>query len=188
MMTDNRKIAKYALKFIGGTPEAERYYDQQETHAVDIMTSRGGKLKNRVVYATIGLHRKDLGLNYGSVPLRTELIMAASKDQDRNKNIIADAAFYAMNSEGFAYGAIIPDVIGNRIPSASVKHAVCLSPVFWKDYAPLQTEDETVAWLQLVPVTDQEMEFITAVGLDDFDRLLEESGADITDFSRKSII
>lgn len=42
---DNKKVAKYALGFIGGKPNVSRYYNDDETKKIDIMTSESGVIK-----------------------------------------------------------------------------------------------------------------------------------------------
>lgn len=37
---DNKKIAKYELAFIGGNPKVYRYYNEDESKHIDILTSQ----------------------------------------------------------------------------------------------------------------------------------------------------
>ena len=185
---NNKKIAIFERDFIGGTPRVERFENENGNRSVDVLSVSDGTLKNRTVYATIGLHKTDLGLSVRGVPLRAELILAAKAENDLNKNMIASAAFSGMESGSLKPGTIIHDIIGEYIKDTEVKHFVCMSPVFWKDYRPLKGEDETVAWLQLVPITEAELAFIEKNGLDAFDRHLEEKKIDVTRFKRKSSV
>lgn len=184
----NKTIAMYERDFIGGTPKVERFENDDSTKSIDILSVNDGYLKNRSVYATIGLHKEDIGLSVDGVPLRVELIFAAKADHELNKNILASAAFECMDHKLMKPGTVIPNVIHAYIKDCDVKHFVCMTPVFWEKYKGLKGEDETVVWLQLVPVTDAELKYIDDNGLQAFDQLLEAKKADITAIRRKSIV
>lgn len=59
---NNKNVAKHALGFIGGKPSVDRYYNDDESKQIDIMTSSSGVIKGIPVCATIGLNQTDLGL------------------------------------------------------------------------------------------------------------------------------
>jgi hypothetical protein len=63
-----------------------------------------------------------------------------------------------------------------------------LSPVFWTDYAPFETENQIVAWLLMVPISDREFDYIEANGIDEFDKKREEADVDILDLTRDSVV
>ena len=185
---NNKTIAMYERDFIGGTPKVERFENDDADKSIDILSVNDGCLKNRSVYATIGLHKEDIGLSIDGIPLRAELIFAAKADHELNKNILASAAFECMERKQMKPGILIPNVIHSYIKDCDVKHFVCMTPVFWENCKVLKDEDETVAWLQLVPVTDAELAYIESNGLSAFDELLAAKNADITAIRRKSII
>lgn len=184
----NKTIAVYERDFIGGTPKVERFENDDADKSVDILSVNDGYLKDRSVYATIGLHKEDLGLSVDGLPLRAELIFAAKADHELHKNILASAAFECMDQKQIKPGTVIPNIIHSYIKNCEVRHLVCMTPVFWEKYKPLEGEDEVVAWLQLVPVTDAELTYIEENGLSAFDQLLAEKDVDITRIKRGSII
>ena len=185
---NNRTISGHELDFIGGTPAVTRFENEEGTRSIDILSVHDGYLKERSVYATIGLHREDTGLSVHGKPLRTELIFAALNDHELNMNILASAAFECMDRHLLKPGCVIHNVIPAYIKDTEVRHFVCMTPVFWERYSSLETDDEIAVWLQLVPVSDSELTFIEKEGLERFDRLLFETNTDITRLRRHSII
>lgn len=185
---DKKKVAKYAHAFIGGKPKVFRYYNDDKSRQIDIMTCTGGECEGIDTYATIGMCDVDIGLWTGDNVLRVELMMAGPEGNDLFANILASAAFDAMTTRNCAYGDVIPNTITTYLPDSEMKHLVLLSPVFWSKYRYLETKGTSVSWLLAVPVSDRECAFIKQFGINAFDELLEEKEADIFDLYRDSIV
>ncbi len=185
---DNKKIAKYALSFIGGTPKVERFYNEDESKTIDIMTCTGGKYKDIITLATIGLSGMDIGLSINGTPLRVELMITGLAGNDALGNVLSTAAFGVMDDGYCNYGMVIRNVFSDNGIQSLLNHVVLLSPVFWENYEVLSAEDRTVAWLLAIPISESEYAFIEKNGIAAFDKLLEDKGADVFDFNREPII
>ncbi len=182
---DNKKIAKYSLSFIGGTPEVIEYLNDNGTKKIDILICSNGYMQDNIVYATIGLADTDIGRISGNKQLRTEVIIPGNEDE-RFANILSSVAFIIQDSEDCGHGMIINNVVSTYIENTELQHVILLYPVFWDKYKPLETEDEIITWLMAVPISEAERQYIHANGIEAFEELLEENNVDISDLYRTS--
>lgn len=185
---DNKKVAKHALGFIGGKPNVSRYYNDDESKKIDIITSNSGVIKGIPTCATIGLNQTDIGLSAKGKELRVELVAACDLSSEILGNILATISFETMDEKSCAYGMLIPDVVGSYDQGTELKHAVLMSPVFWPKYQVLEDEECKVAWLMVVPVTDSEKKYIEQNGVAAFDILLERKNVDVINMRRKPVV
>lgn len=180
---DNKKIANYALDFIGGNPEVFTYYNDDETKKIDIMFCKDDA--NFSVVSTIGLSSVDIGMTFENKPLRVELIILGSATEEIFGNILASAAFWVGENHYCNFGIVIDNVIDAE---TDLKHVILMQPSIWKDYKPYELENNIVAWLMAIPINDAEKNYIEQNGVDAFDKILEESQIDLTDLHRKSCV
>lgn len=185
---DKKKIAKYALQFIGGKPRVDRYYNRDESKQIDIMISDSGVIKGVPTCSTIGLSETDIGLYANGKKLRVELMAVCELENEILCNILSTIAFDVKDSKSCGYGMIIPNAISNYDADTELKHAVLMSPVFWPEYKPLEDIGYIVVWLMVVPITDSEKQFIEERGIAAFDVMLEKHHADVINIKRKTVI
>lgn len=185
---DNKKIAKYELAFIGGNPKVYRYYNEDESKHIDILTSQKGYCNNGITCASIGLNETDIGLMNEGKKLRIELIALGNLNDYKLENILSTCVFEIMDNKTCSYGMIIPNIIKNYVENTCMEHILLLSPIFWEKYSPLIDKDEIVSWLLLVPISTEEAKYIQNHGVDQFETLMEEKKVDISDYKRKSIV
>jgi hypothetical protein len=185
---DNKTVAKHALGFIGGKPKVDRFYNEDESESVDIMSVDGGEIQGVRTCATIGLNGTDIGLTAKEKTLRVELIASGTAEAGELGCILATAALEIMEQGRCFYGMIFPNVISSYMKDTDMKHAVLMSPAYWPKYYSLEEKDAIVTWLMLVPISEAEKAYIHINGVDAFDRLLGEKDADVLDYSRKSIL
>lgn len=185
---DKKIIAKYTLEFIGGTPKVERFYNVDESKAIDILSSDFGELKGVSTCATIGVSNVNIGLSAKGKTLRVELIAAGAVEDEILGNILSSIAFDIFNSKTCVYGMIIPNIISTYIRDIDMKHIVLMSPVFWSKYCSYEDENTIVTWLMVVPISDSEKSYIEDKGIDFFDKLLGEQDTDVLDYYRDSML
>lgn len=183
-----KDIFRHARNFIGGKGSVFEYHNDEKSKSIDIMTNSDTKFSKVDVSATIGLSEMDLGLKSNNKSLRVELICVGDKGDEVTCNILATTAFDIMDMKECYWGQIIPDVIREYDKKCKTEHVVLLSPAFWDDYKPLESEDMTVVWLLLVPITNEELRFIEANGVDAFEKVLAEQSSDITDRKRNPFV
>ena len=187
-MIDNKKIAKYALSFMNGKPQVFAYHNDDNTKTIDIMTCEYDD-QNDTSLSTIGLSNVDIGYVVDELPLRVEIAMAGISNDESFANILASTAFTIQDLKDCKFGMVIENVIiEDYVKNTELKHVLLLHPVFWEKYEKLVENDEIVAWLMAIPITDSEKEFIKKESVEKFDKLLEEKRVDITDLHRKSCV
>jgi hypothetical protein len=185
----NKIIAAYSLDFIGGKPQVSAYYNTDESKTIDILTCTDSQYSDAIVVSTIGLTDVPIGLSVDGKELRTELIAIADVEYEELQNIVASAAFCIMDSGRANYGMIIENAFSDYLPeNATVKHAVLVPPTYWEKYQAINSADLVIAWLYLLPITDEEMNYIDENGIHSFETLLEENEVDTLDFERDSIV
>lgn len=185
---NNKQIAKHALSFIGGIPTVNRYYSNDQDKQIDVMCCKETKYAETNIYATIGLNEFDGGVTSGNVAVRIELIAVAPANSEYMGNIIASTAFEVIDNGSFRYGDIIQNVVETYVTETNLKHAVLVSPVYWDNYTPYTADGVSVSWLMIIPITDEEMKYINANGIDAFERKLAECSVDILDMKRDSLV
>lgn len=81
-------------------------------------------------------------------------------------------------------------VIGPRGPllkGASVEALVCAEPWYWEDsFGYFDQVDPPIVIVWLIPVTPDEAFFIRERGLDAFEKIIDDEGIDLLDFTRDS--
>ena len=185
---DNKQISKHALGFIGGKPTVNCYTNNSKEKHIDVMCCKDSQYSDTNVYASIGLNEMDGNIISDNVSVRIELIGIALDNSDYMGNIIASTAFEIMDNGTFGYGEVIQNVVGEYVQDTNLKHVVLVSPVYWEEYAPLVDKGISVSWLMIVPITDEEKNFINLYGIDAFESRLANSSFDILDMYRSSVV
>ena len=185
---NNKDIAKYEREFIGGNPKVFRYYNDDESKHIDILTSLDGYFKDTKVCATIGLNEVDIGIESNNKPITIELMAAATLDNEYLENIVAAVALDIIDSKCCKCGTVFKNEILEYYNNLEMKHVVLITPMFWEKYNDIEEENRHIVWLFLMPISDKELEYLNKNGLDSLEKLLEEKKVDILDYKRKSCI
>ena len=171
-----------------GDTYINRYYNETQNKQIDIMCCKESKYIDTSIYASVGLNTFDGGIKSDDTSVRIELIGIAPADSDYMGNVIASTSFEIIENGSFEYGNIIQNVVSAYIPNANTKHVVLVAPVYWDQYTPYSENEISVSWLLLLPITDDEMQFINTNGIDAFEKKLSTSTLDILVMNRESIV
>ncbi len=183
-----KKIAQYALDFIGGQPTVNAYYNDDESKSIDIMECKEGKAED-ITVATIGLSAFDIAkTTEDGKDLRVELLMAGLAGTDIFGQILSHVAFEIQDRGDCYFGMIVENVISPYVKQTKLRHVILMSPVFWDKYKPLHLKDTCVTWLLAVPIRDEERDFVEKHGVDAFDEAMAKANIDVTDFLRTSCV
>lgn len=184
---ENKALAAYLRTVFGGTPSVFTFWDEDNRSSVDIMTTRDSPEPGVSSYATLGLSDTSIGQSSDGIPLRVELLLVSTNEEQAAPQILASSAFTIINSKQKATpGAIFSRVIELYLPESDMKHILLAPPFLWK----LETQEfstKKVAWLLAVPISDKEMKFAAQKGSDALEDLLQEKQANIFDPERKSV-
>ncbi len=123
-------------------------------------------------------------------PARIEIAGACASDVEGFGNVIATAAFFVMKDKWFPW----PGVVFKTIPSmydmsSTMEHLYFTAPSQWPGLnTTLELETKKVTWLWAVPISEAESRLVSEQGDERFEELLQESGADVFDIHRQSIV
>lgn len=99
--------------------------------------------------------------------VRVEFVAAADARLDRFGDAVAACAFAIDPAHDVKPGTVYRDAVSRVYPSAATPHLFSVAPFIWEaDIAPYDDDEAHVTWLQLVPITDDEAQFVTERGAD----------------------
>lgn len=187
-MDINKIIAKKELEVIGGKPQVYRFWDEQNIKNVDILSCVERPYSGVVSYATIGLSDYDIGMLIDNKNLRVELLGAIDEKEESFINILASTVFEIMEKGNCGYGDIIPNVISQYISNCEMKHIYLMNPFLWDGFETIEFEDRKIAWLLIIPISNEEKEYAMKNGWDALETKFEEANIDIFNLRRESIM
>lgn len=98
-------------------------------------------------------------------PVRLEFVAALDDRLDRFGDAVAACAFAIGPENDVKPGTVYRDAVSRLYPTASTPHLMSVAPFVWNaEIAPYNDEDAHVTWLQLVPVTKREADFVAERG------------------------
>lgn len=169
-------------------PQVGRYRDDDESHAIDILTAVDRPEAGLTTYSTLGLHLVENTLDGVNVPV--ELLGVAPTDLAWFPNLAATAAFYVIkNGWLVAPGVVFPNVVLEYDKTVSTPHLLWTTPFIWPELGSVSLGDGAKAhWLMAVPITDGERAMLHSSGIDELEALFEQRQVPYFDFKRASLI
>lgn len=187
-MDANKIIAKKELEVIGGKPKVFRYLDEKKKKSIDILSCIDRPYTGVTSFATIGLSNHDIGIVSDNKKLGLELLGACDIKEELFSNIISTTAFEIMERDNCGYGHIIPNVIEQYISDSEMKHVYLMNPFLWDGFKTIEFEDRKVAWLLIIPISDEEKGYAVVNSGNALETKFEEANVDIFNIRRKSIL
>jgi hypothetical protein len=187
---ENRKINRMLQDVFGGNRKYARYADEEEKSTIDILSCGDSPWEGVTSYGTLGLSDYSIGKKVNDVPLRVEFVGACKSEFKSFPNILATCAFNVINSKYKCEpGTIYLEVVETYIESA-MKHILFSSPSIWdkKLETIYMQPQKIVAWLQVIPISDEEFEYSRAKGVNALEGLFEKEEVDIFDLNRQSVL
>lgn len=186
----NEKIAHHLMDVFGGACSFFGYGDENGESTVDILCSRDGIQKGVNAYATVNLSDHPLRRDGKALDVRAEIICAVGATFKNVDNAVATAAFNVINSGWLvAPGVAHPGVFEMYKISRTMKHGLMVSPFLWEDQLPpMRFPEKTVAFLLMVPISDEELRFLEEHGSERLEELFEKEQIDLFDLSRPSVV
>lgn len=136
------------------------------------------------------MHNHDIDLILpNNKDLRVEFIGACAAQYEQFPNIMSSCAFNIINSQYSCNpGTVYPDVIKAYYDEIDMKHVMLVTPFLWGDIPDIETDNKLINWLMLVPISEEEFQFLKDNGSDALEKLFEEKEIDICNLERKSIL
>jgi hypothetical protein len=185
---ENKQLAAYLRATFARDVAIVRYADARDVNTVDILTAHGAPIAGVSAHATLSRSDHSLDLEMDGAPLRVELLLALKSDFAAAPTLLANCAFNIINA-GYKTGPgyVHPEAMAAYAPGSAMRH-VLLQPAFSWIMETQRLAAKTVAWLQLLPISDSELAFSEAHGPEALETLIDQAGADPFDPMRRSVI
>lgn len=193
-----KSILRFEQERLGAVSRVTAYKNAEETLAIPVALVPGCPQTGLTTAATIGLSQHDNGMNDAvGRTLRIEMLATGRSDVDFVADGVANAALNVASGQFQARpGVVFPDVFGGYSPETTTPHALLWHPFPWGDrLSGFAVPALRIEWLLLVPLTDAELDFISAVGPGSggagSERLIdtfEQQQTDVWDYRRRSAI
>lgn len=187
-MDVNRMIAKKELEVIGGEPHVYRYWNDIHEKSIDILSCSNRPYSGVASYGTIGLSGCDIGLFVDNKDLRVELLGSCDINQQMFANILASTAFEIMDKGECTYGSVVSNVLSNYIKDSDMQHVYLMNPFLWERFNTMETQKMKIAWLLIVPISEEEKNYLIKNGYTELEKKFEQVDIDIFNLNRKSIL
>lgn len=187
----NRWIARHARDvFDGEQARVVRYLDAPERSEIHVLQSSDTPAEGLTSFCTVGLsdYPDPAGPPRLDPPLGVEIL--AVSDLPEFGEVVSTAAFCVINSGCRPRpGGVFRGVVALHRPGSRARNLLFVEPCLWadEDFASRALEGKTVAWLQALPITDAEAEFVRDNGADALTVLFDDDGPDFLDLDRDSV-
>jgi hypothetical protein len=187
---ENKAIAKKIVAIVGGNPSVTRYWDEDESHSVDLLFLENRPTNGVITVTSLGLSDSPLYFRDEEYPVRVEILGCCGIQKELFPNLIATMAFYIIKNHWFcAPGVIYPDVISMYYPDSHMKHIFFTTPFLWEDnLSALEFSSKKVAFLLAVPISEKEKLYATEHSPRELERIFEHENIDIFNLDRESVL
>nr|WP_042187524.1 suppressor of fused domain protein [Kibdelosporangium sp. MJ126-NF4]CEL18159.1 unknown [Kibdelosporangium sp. MJ126-NF4]CTQ90611.1 unknown [Kibdelosporangium sp. MJ126-NF4] len=185
----NRAIARMVAEAFEGQPNVTRYHDDADRSSTFVAARVDSPVPGTNSYATLGLSDFPLIQNGAEYPCRLEILIACENDVDYFDRVLATAAFCVINDQWFcAPGYVFPNVIRQCDNTTSLPHLYFTTPFLWGTLPQtMELPDKTVAFLQAVPISDDEDQYLRENGSDALESRFEALAIDVCDPNRRHV-
>jgi hypothetical protein len=163
------------------------YGDDTGAYDVSLVSGRDCPQAGVTSYGTVGLFRYPVKAAARDVNI--ELLGACDSAVEAFANVVTSCAFERMkNGTNLVYGSAIENVVQQYGISRTLPHATFVAPFLWDGFAARSFDDFTVRWLMVLPISDGELAFLRANGIDALESRVEQMQIDVFDIDRVSAI
>lgn len=189
---ENRELARFIAQTLGGTPSVREYFDDERVATINIMTCEDAPQAGVRSYSTLALSDSPL-VDEDDEPLAfgVEIVAACESEAEEFVNALSTCAFNIIKDRM----PVHPGAVFERVfdlydgLSSTLSHAFFVDPVLWdEDFASKEMKTKTVAFLQLIPISDAELAFLHEKGPDALEDEFEKQQIDIFDINRPSVV
>ncbi|MCM1142197.1 MAG: suppressor of fused domain protein [Clostridium sp.] len=182
-------VFKEAYRAFNGEYKVFEYLDEKEKKAIDILSCFDTPYENVNSYATLGLCNIDARLESGGKPLLAELVSACESKYDFFPNIMSTSAFQIIDGIiSYAPGVVVPNVVSMYYSDRKMKHMLMAYPFLWEhELYTISAENKLISWLQLIPISDLEYEYLLKYGYNALEDAFEQNEIDVVDLNRNCI-
>lgn len=183
-----KHLAKTAAAAFGGTPRVQRFYNQDESHSIDILISVETPFEPFTTYSTLGVYETPNMLDDNDV--RVELAGVAGSTDDDYPNMLATAASFVQQEHWLAApGVTFPGLVREYGLSEHLDHVLWVPPFPWDDLHRVEVSPELIVhWLLAVPIAESERRFLLDEGYPALEQLFEQRQVEYYDLQREPLV
>lgn len=183
-----KPVAMHTQEFLGDFESVINYYNDDKSKSIELGIVPNSLGKGIKSVCTIGLSKTNINKVSREKKLRVELLSAAyDNDNEVCENIISTIAFDIMDLEDCKPDFIIKNTVSIYKKDTDMKHILLYDPFLWETSI-LEVEDLVVTWLLLIPISNDELEYVDKFGIEKLIDLFDEKSINIFDINRKSVI
>lgn len=184
------EVSKYQIDLfkelspiLGVDPRVHSYGDQSGNYKIRILTCPDPIDKEVLFLSTIGLSELASENNH------TEILAASYIQFEEISNILSSIAFFILKDKWKSYeGFVFETLVEMYYPNIEMKHIYFTSPFLWEDKLEgFSINGININFLLAIPISDNELEYLTKYGKDALEDLFEKKNIDIFDINRKSV-
>lgn len=182
-------VSRFLKERLGGDTSTRAYYDERELHAVAVVEAVGSPEASLSTFSTASLHVAENWLE--GEDIRVELMITVARESVFCGNIVATSAFNVLKSGWLAApGVVFPDAVREYSPMTTTPHVMWTEPFAFDALSTVSLEGVAgdIHWLQGVPLTDREVDFLKSEGYDALAARLESRDAPYYDLERLSTV
>jgi len=192
-MIELSQIARHALTAFGVAHDAEPKIwasdGDDQLPPLNLVECVNVPQRGVTSYATVGMSRFDNAARANGKDLRVELVAAAGSNWEVIKSGLVGSALNVASGEHQIWpDTIFPNVMSGFDQTVSVPHALFVTPFLWSDIQDLESDDQIITWLMMVPISERELLFAEERGVDALNARLVEAQPDVFDLMRPSTI
>jgi hypothetical protein len=189
---ENRNLAKEIVAILGGNPSVREYFDDERKATIDIVTCADSPQDGINSYCTLALSDfPAFDADGKQLSFGIEIVSACESTAKTFVNALSTCAFNIIKDRMAVYpGVVFPRVLDlYRGLSTTLSHAFLTDPFLWDDaFVSRKLESKTVAFLQMVPISEQEFQFLLKNGANALEDEFERAQIDVYDINRPSAI
>ncbi|MEJ5997783.1 suppressor of fused domain protein [Corynebacterium sp. H130] len=136
------------------------------------------------IVSTLDFQRVDTGLESDGQRIAVELFAVAEVEEGLKELVLATAEMLRDTGITPQPGEVVPGS-GAVVPGISTKHSLLVVPFPWGGDVPhFKEEGSMTLMLQILPLTDAELEYLATYGLADLQKALVEQQVNVFDLNR----
>lgn len=189
-MQYKKKIFEIIHNEVKLTPKVLSFKDEIDENSIDIYIGENRPDIGINTYSTIGLSKYPIDLiSSDGREIRVEYIGMCNSDVEYYGNVMASCAFNIIKDNYTCRpGMVAIDAIADYCEKLEMKHIYYTVPIYWENLQGIEYENTIINWIFMIPISDNELNYIDQYGDEKFEKLLEENEVDVFDIYRKSIL
>lgn len=174
-----------------GIKTEPKVYNPTKEVEIKVTIAENSPYQEMHSYCTIGLNEFPMTIDDGSdLGFRVELMLGSNPDSTSYSDLLIWMSQFYINETVLFPGTVMRGAVkdsgvkNNNLPNAYVTY-----PFGWlHNFEFFQASEYDIRFLLILPISNNEMEYLSKYGKDKFEDLLVEKEVDVFNFHRESIL